>query len=165
MNALADRTELGELFARYADMADLNRFGELGPLVLTDPLTFDYESMIALPPTTMPLNEVLDILGRSVAPFAATYHGITGHVIDIDGDKARMHAHVRTELWLPEELAAGGPHRWLVVGFYDNEAVRTPDGWRINHLKFTLTYQENAHLSTVAQSALETNTRTTAAKV
>ncbi|MFF9335658.1 hypothetical protein [Streptomyces albogriseolus] len=46
---------------------------------------------------------------------------------------------------MPEELAGGGPDRWLVVGFYDNEAIRTPHGWRLS-IKLTATHQENARL-------------------
>ncbi|MGX1095970.1 hypothetical protein RKD47_006736 [Streptomyces albogriseolus] len=47
---------------------------------------------------------------------------------------------------MPEELAGGGPARRLVVGFYDNEAIRTPHGWRLSSIKLTATHQENAHL-------------------
>ncbi len=58
-----------------------------------------------------------------------------------------MHAHVRAEHWLP----SGEPNRWLVVGFYDNEAVRTPDGWRLSSVRLTASYQENAGLLTGGQ--------------
>jgi hypothetical protein len=34
----------------------------------------------------------------------------------------------------------------LVVGFYDNVAVRTPEGWRLSSVKLTLTHQENEAL-------------------
>jgi hypothetical protein len=34
---------------------------------------------------------------------------------------ADIHAHVRAEHWVHDELADGGPDRWLVVDFYDNE--------------------------------------------
>jgi hypothetical protein len=34
-----------------------------------------------------------------------------------------------------------------VVGFYDNEAVRTDGGWRLSKVKLTAAYQENAHLA------------------
>lgn len=67
----------------------------------------------------------------------------------IDGDRATIHAHVRAEHWLPDELTNGGPNRWLMVGFYDNQAVRTADGRHLNRVKLTSTYQENAHLMTL----------------
>ncbi len=59
------------------------------------------------------------------APYAATHHAITGHVIHVDGDRATIHAHVRAEHWVRDDLVADGARRWLVVGFYDDEAVRT----------------------------------------
>ena len=47
---------------------------------------------------------------------------------------------------LPPEVAAGGPNCWLVVGFYDDVAVRTPEGWRLSSVKLTVTHQENEAL-------------------
>ncbi|WP_320778822.1 hypothetical protein [Streptomyces sp. CRN 30] len=44
---------------------------------------------------------------------------------DIDADRAPIHAHVRAEHWVPDDLADKGADRWLVVGFHDNEAIRT----------------------------------------
>ena len=153
MNALIDRADLIELISRYADIADLKEFTELPVLVFTDPLTLDFESVAGIPPTTTPLAGYIEILRASFAPYTATDHAITGHVVDIDGDSATIHAHVRAEHWLPDELAGGGPNRWLVVGFYDNEAVRTADGWRLNRVKLTSTYQESPHLSSAALAA------------
>ncbi|MEA5360223.1 nuclear transport factor 2 family protein [Amycolatopsis sp., V23-08] len=147
MNPLADRAELIELMGRYADIADLKEYERLPCLVFTDPLTLDFESVVGMPPMTVPLADYLENLRASFEPFTATHHVITGHVIDLDGDRAKIHAHVRAEHWVPDEVAAGGPNRWLVVGFYDDEAVRTPDGWRLTRVKLTASHQENVHLS------------------
>jgi hypothetical protein len=149
MDALADRAELIELLGRYADIADLKEFTELPGRVFTDPLTIDFSSVADIPPMTTPLRDYVEILRASFAPFVATHHVITGHVVEVDGDSATIHAHVRAEHWVPDELAGGGPNRWLVVGFYDNEAIRTADGWRLGRVKLTSAYQENAHLSGV----------------
>jgi len=150
MSALADRADLTELFGRYADIADRREFNGLPGRVFTDPLTLDFSSVTGIPPMTTPLRDYVEILRGAFAPFVATHHVITGHVVDLDGDRATVHAHVRAEHWLSDELAAGGPNRWLVVGFYDNEAVRTPDGWRLTRVRLTATHQENSHLAGVA---------------
>lgn len=142
-----DHAELIELLGRYADIADLKEFTELPGLVLTDPITLDFEAVAGIPPASMPLGDYTEVLRGAFAPYAATHHAITGHVVEIDGDRATIHAHVRAEHWLPGD----GP--WLVVGFYDNEAVRTPDGWRLSRVRLTATHQENAHLSSVALQA------------
>ncbi|GHH42127.1 hypothetical protein FHS35_000760 [Streptomyces umbrinus] len=146
MNA-NDRADIIQLLGLYADIADKREFTELPRLVFTDPLTLDFESVTSMAPMETPLDAYTEILRGAFAPFAATHHAITGHVVDIDGDRATIHAHVRAEHWLPDELVDGGSNRWLVVGFYDNEAVRTADGWRLDRVKLTATYQENAHLA------------------
>ncbi|WP_439660238.1 nuclear transport factor 2 family protein [Lentzea sp. HUAS TT2] len=138
MNTLNDRAELIELISRYADIADLKEFDTLPRKVFTDELTMDFESVTGMPEMTIPLDTYIEALRASFAPFKATHHAITGHVVDIDGDTAKIHAHVRAEHWLP-----GGGSPWLVVGFYDDEAVRTPDGWRLNRVKLTAIHQEN----------------------
>jgi hypothetical protein len=146
MTLETDRADIIELFGRYADIADTKNFIELPPLVHTDPFTMDVESLAGMPPLQASLVDYAHALSSSFEPFVATHHAITGHVITIDGDHATAHAHVRAEHWVPDDVAAGGPNRWLVVGFYDNEAVRTAGGWRFSKVKLTAAYQENAHL-------------------
>jgi hypothetical protein len=157
MDAPTDRAELIELLGRYADIADLKEFTELPRRVLTDPVTLDFESVAGIPPMTVPLGDYIEILPTAFAPYTATHHAITGHVVDIDGDRATIHAHVRAEHWVPDALAGGGPGRWLVVGFYDNEAVRTADGWRLSRVRLTAAHQENPHLSSAALAAAQAN--------
>ena len=137
MTTLDDRAELIELISHYADIADLKEFTTLPGRVFTDALTLDFGSVTGMPEMTIPLADYVEVLRAAFAPFTATHHAITGHVVEIDGDTAKIHAHVRAEHWLP------GADRWLVVGFYDNEAVRTPDGWRLTRVKLTAVHQEN----------------------
>jgi hypothetical protein len=67
-----------------------------------------------------------------------------GQPVPIRGTlRSTIWAHVRAEHWVPDDVAAGGPNCWLVVGFYDDVAVRTPEGWRLSSVKLTLTHQEN----------------------
>jgi len=155
VDALTDRAELIELLGRYADIADQKDFTDLPRVVFTDPLTLDFSAVADIPPMTTPLADYLETLRTAFAPYTATHHVITGHVVTLDGDNATIHAHVRAEHWVPDELAAGGPNRWLVVGFYDNEAVRTADGWRLSRVKLTPTHQENPQLSSIALAAAQ----------
>ncbi|WBQ08450.1 nuclear transport factor 2 family protein [Kribbella sp. CA-293567] len=142
-----DLAEIIQLHGMYADIADQKEFSRLPGLVYTDPLTLDFSAVAGIPPMETPLGAYVEVLRGAFAPFMATHHVITGHVIKLDGDRATIHAHVRAEHWVPDETADGGPNRWLVVGFYDNEAVRTADGWRLSRVRLTPTYQENAHLA------------------
>ncbi|MFI5705360.1 nuclear transport factor 2 family protein [Streptomyces xanthochromogenes] len=148
-----DRADVIQLLGLYADIADMKEFTELPGRVFTDPLTLDFSSIAGIPPMETSLGDYVGILRGTFAAFTATHHVITGHVVEVDGDLATVHAHVRAEHWVPDEVADGGPNRWLVVGFYDNEAVRTAEGWRLNRVKLTATHQENAHLANAALPA------------
>ncbi|MFE8970492.1 nuclear transport factor 2 family protein [Streptomyces albogriseolus] len=57
------------------------------------------------------LDEYVQALDRAFAPLLHHPHAITGHVIEIDGDRATIHAHIRTEHWVPEETGRRGPAR------------------------------------------------------
>jgi len=140
-----DRDELVELMGRYADMADRKDWDELARSVLCDEITCDFSSL-GTPASTMSREAWCEGSRRVFAGWTATHHAITGHRITVDGDRATIRAHVRAEHWLPPEVAAGGPSCWLVVGFYDDVAVRTADGWRLRSITLTATHQENESL-------------------
>jgi hypothetical protein len=152
MAPLNDRDDLVELMARYADMADTQDWDDLPRSVLCDEITFAAPSL-GSPPTTTTREAWCAASGRAFAGWAATHHAVTGHRIDVDGDRATIRAHVRAEHWAPAEVAAGGPDCWLVVGFYDNVAVRTPDGWRLRAISLTAVHQENPALLAATMAA------------
>ena len=56
-------------------------------------------------------------------------HTMTGTCVHIDGDKA--HAFTYGDWLLSRDSAVGGPD-WVGRGWYDDELVRTVDGWRIS---------------------------------
>jgi hypothetical protein len=93
------------------------------------------------------------VTASAFSAFTATHHAITNHRIVIDADRATIRAHVRAEHWLPAEMVGDGPACWLVVGFYDDEAVRTVDGWRLSKVRLTVTHQDNPHLFVLARDA------------
>lgn len=141
-----DRADIIELFGSYADIADKKDFDELPRLVHTDPFVADFQSVTDTAALETTLDDYVAALRVSFGAFVATHHTITGHVIRVIGDHATAHAHVRAEHWVSTENTAGGPNCWLVVGFYDNEAVRTDDGWRFSRVTLTAVHQENTHL-------------------
>jgi hypothetical protein len=147
-----DRDELVELMSRYASMPDTQNWDELPRLVFGDEFTADFGSLG--PPVTTVSRDVWSAQSKQAfAGWTATHHAITNHLIAIDGDRATIRAHVRVEHWAPPEVAAGGPNCWLVVGFYDNVAVRTPEGWRLSSVKLTVTHQENEALLAASMAA------------
>jgi hypothetical protein len=149
-NDAETRLELIELLARYASMPDTKNFDDLPKTVLTDPVVWDFEAISGQPAEPVSLEALMRRQQQVFAGFQATHHSITNHRITLHGDIADIRAHLRAEHWVAPELAEPGHNCWLVVGFYDDEAVRTVDGWRIRRVRLTPTYQENTHLLGVA---------------
>jgi hypothetical protein len=150
---VSDRDELVELLGRYAAIPDTKDFEVLPSTVFTDPVTMDFESLGRPPARTFSLATLMAVFRVTFASFTATHHAITNHRVAIDGDRATIRAHVRAEHWLPSALVESGPTCWLVVGFYDDTAIRTADGWRLGSVKLSVTHQENADLYDLAVAA------------
>jgi hypothetical protein len=145
MTGQDDRDELVELMSRYANVPDAQDWDELPRSVLCDEFACDFSSL-GVPATTFRRDDWCQQSRHFFARWTATHHAITNHRIAVDGDRASIRAHVRAEHWARPEAASGGPKCWLVVGFYDNVAVRTPEGWRLSSVKLTLAHQENEAL-------------------
>jgi len=152
MAGLTDREELVELLARYASIADTRDFDELPETVFADRVTCDFESVGAGPPIEVERDVFMQQLRTFFADWQATHHAITNHRIRVDGDVASIRAHLHAQHWLPPDVAPQHRNRWLVVGFYDDEAVRTPDGWRLRKVRLTMTYEERPDASMEAKA-------------
>jgi len=149
---LRDRDELVELMSRYANVSDTRDWEQLPRLVFCEEITCDFSSL-GTPVTKLSREAWCQRMKLVFAGWKATHHAITNHLMAIDGGRATIRAHVRAEHWAPAEVAAGGPNCWLVVGFYDNVAVRTPEGWRLSSIKLTLIHQENEALLAATMAA------------
>lgn len=147
-----DRDELVELMGRYANMPDTKNWDELPLSVFCDEFIADFSSFGASA-ATVTRTAWCEQSRQAFAGWTATHHAITNHLISVDGDHATIRAHVHVEHWAPSEVAAGGPDCWLVAGFYDNTAVRTPEGWRLNSVKLILAHQENEALLAASMTA------------
>jgi len=82
----------------------------------------------------------------------AVHHQITNHVISIDGDDdATCTANMQGTHVLAN--ASGGP-MWTVGGRHLYQLKRTPDGWRISGLTFTLQWATgNMNVLSLAMAA------------
>lgn len=150
---MSDRDELVELLALYATIPDTRSWDDLPRRVFTDEVTFDFESVTGRPAMTVSPEQFAAMLAPVFRQYAATHHAITNHLVTIDGDTARIRAHIKAEHWIPPALANGGPSCWMLVGFYDDEAVRTTAGWRLSRVKLSITYEEHPEVRTLAGQA------------
>jgi SnoaL-like domain len=122
--------------------------------VFCDEITCDF-SALGAPVTTISRDAWCQRTKQAFAGWTATHHAISNLRCAIDGDRATVQAHIHAEHWAPREVAAGGPNCWLVVGFYDNVAARTPQGWRLKSVTLTLSHQENEALLAATPDPVE----------
>jgi 3-phenylpropionate/cinnamic acid dioxygenase small subunit len=75
----------------------------------------------------------IEVFKSSFADFHNTLdshqHTMTGHLVHVDGDRANAFSYGN---WLLIRNAAEGGPTWTGTGWYDDELVRTADGWRIS---------------------------------
>jgi hypothetical protein len=144
--ATADRVELAELMHRYALAIDTAQFDDLRAVFTAD-ASVDFGSVDQYVDGATGISGVDAIVGwfrKVLAPFPDVLHFMTNHVIDLDGDRARVRTLMQV-LHMP------------MGGIYDAEAVRTPAGWRIRRFRLDERRFEEAagrleaHMATVDQ--------------
>jgi hypothetical protein len=64
------------------------------------------------------------------APLDSTQHIMSGHQMRIIGDEANAFTY---GAWTLMRYGADGGDTWRGSGWYDDQLVRAPDGWRIRH--------------------------------
>ena len=144
MTQPADRDELVELLSRYAWIVDAKDWDDTPATVFAERVRWDFEGVGGGPEREIERTALVDGLRAFFARWQATHHAITNHQIHVDGDVATIRAHVHAEHWRLPDVAPDDGTRWLVVGFYDDVAVRTPGGWRLRSVRLTLGYEERS---------------------
>jgi hypothetical protein len=133
LRELTDRAAITRLCDRYTMHLDADRDNDewLGSVFTPDAhLTFpfgEYQGLAGL----------AEFQQMARTTFARTHHLSSNYSVDLDGDKARVRAHLMA-VHVPRS-AEPGLH-FTIGGHYDAQAVRTPDGWRIRQLVFDLVW-------------------------
>lgn len=78
------------------------------------------------------VDEVTDFMDKTHAMAGHTLHRLSNQVIAVDGDNATARTYVDAVIMFGDNEA--GVNAW---GFYDDEIVRTGEGWRIARRRFT----------------------------
>ena len=122
---LADRIHIQDLLTRYTVAIDQKDY-DLLDSVFTPESVVDYTTSGGV---CGKYPEVKDWLERALAPFQMTQHLIANSVVQLDGDRATS----RTMFYNPMGSAKpeGGLHLFFIGGYYNDDLVRTPDGWRV----------------------------------
>jgi 3-phenylpropionate/cinnamic acid dioxygenase small subunit len=122
-----DRQDISDLLVRYATGID-RRDWALFRTVFTDDCELDYGEI----GVWKGVDAVTDFMEQVHAMAGHTMHRMSNQVITVDGDTAEARTYV-------DALIMAGDNKSGVngIGFYDDEIVRTADGWRIARRRFT----------------------------
>ena len=127
--SVRDELDIHRVIADYAWGCD-NADWALLKSVFSEDATLDYTS------TGGPAggrDEIVGWLEESLSQVEMIQHVVTNHQVDLDGDTAKVRAMFYCSVRLPglEPLVETG-------GYYDEDFVRTDDGWKIKRL-----YEDN----------------------
>jgi 3-phenylpropionate/cinnamic acid dioxygenase small subunit len=126
----AAKQEIADVLVRYATGIDRRDWDLFRSCFASDCLA-EYEGI----GTWESADGITDFMVTAHAGMGPTMHRISNIAIDVDvdGDRAVARSYVDGIL-----MAADGDSGFNPVGFYDDELVRMPDGWRIAHRTFTM---------------------------
>ena len=124
-----DKQAISDLIARYPQIVDEREFDRL-PELFTADARIDFSAFGG--PTDTPTG-ITKFLEDSLGSFARSQHMMGLPDITLEGDRARS----RTSCTNPMVLDNGDGTRqvWLIGLWYDDEFIRTTDGWRFTSRK------------------------------
>jgi 3-phenylpropionate/cinnamic acid dioxygenase small subunit len=125
--------DIGDVLLRYATGIDRRQW-DVFRSCFTDDCLADYGDI----GTWHGADEITEWMRTVHDPCGPTLHRITNIVVDQGGgDRASSRCYVDAIVFGPE--GSGGAH---AVGYYEDELVRTGDGWRISRRRFTPVHME-----------------------
>jgi 3-phenylpropionate/cinnamic acid dioxygenase small subunit len=123
-----DRQDISDLLVRYATGID-RRDWPLFRTVFTDDCELDYGEIGAW----NGVDAVTEFMQQAHALAGHTLHRLTNQAITVDGDRAAARTYVDALIMMGDNQSGVNG-----IGFYDDEIVRAPDGWRIARRRFTV---------------------------
>ena len=122
-----DRPDIIDVLVRYATGID-RRDWPLFRTVFTGDCALDYGEI----GQWNGADAVTEFMERSHAMAGHTMHRLSNHAITSDGDGATARTYVDALIMAQDNNSGVN-----AVGFYDDELVRTDEGWRVARRRFT----------------------------
>jgi len=122
-----DRAHIADALLRYATGID-RRDWTLFRSIFTDDCELDYGEIGAWKGA----DAVTEFMQQAHALAGHTMHRLTNQVITVDGDSAQARTYVDALIMLADNNSGVN-----AAGFYDDEFVRTEQGWQIARRRFT----------------------------
>jgi hypothetical protein len=128
MLSLEDERQITAVLLRYATGID-NRDWALFRTCFSDDFVADYPGFGAWRGP----DEITEFMIKAHLERGITLHRCSNMVITGEGSRAAARTYV--DAWLPAKEPGGSGRQ--AIGFYDDEFVRTADGWKISLRRFT----------------------------
>jgi 3-phenylpropionate/cinnamic acid dioxygenase small subunit len=125
LEEVSDRIEIQDLLVRYTVAIDTKDWKLLDTCFAAD-AQLDYTSTGGI---KGPYPEVRAWLEKALAAFPMTVHYISNSTVELKGNEASARTYVINPMGFPKQ--DGSLHIFTVGGYYVDELVRTPEGWRI----------------------------------
>ena len=126
MTEREDRQDIADILVRYATGID-RRDWPLFRTVFTDDCELDYGEV----GSWQGVDAVTEFMQQAHALAGHTMHRLTNQVITVDGDSAQARTYVDALIMLADNNSGVN-----AAGFYDDEFVRTDQGWQIASRRF-----------------------------
>jgi hypothetical protein len=119
----ADKEQIAEVLIRYATGIDSKDWALLRTC-WTEDVDADYGEVGRFSGADA-ITDLMELLHSAMGP---TYHRLSNFAIAVDGDRATARSYVHAVLQaIPDDGAS-----WVeALGHYDDELIRTTEGWRI----------------------------------
>lgn len=125
LEQVSDRIEINDLLIRYTVAIDKKDYTLLDTCFVSD-AHLDYTSAGGI---AGDYPKVRAWLEAALAPFPMTVHYVTNSVVELLGDTATARTAVLNPMGF--QSSDGAMHQFTVGAYYNDELVRTADGWRI----------------------------------
>jgi len=123
----ADKSDIAEVLVRYATGIDRRDWDALRSCFTTD-FQGTYTDIADFDGA----ESLVEFMARAHAEMGHTLHRMSNIVAALDGDVATARSYVDAVLMMPDGMTGIN-----AIGFYDDELVRTADGWRISRRTYT----------------------------
>jgi 3-phenylpropionate/cinnamic acid dioxygenase small subunit len=136
---IADRIEIDDLLTRYATAVDRKDW-ELFASCFTPDALIDYTAAGGIKGN---LHEIKKWLAEVLPMFPMTQHLITNKVVEVRGDRATSRCILFNPMGLPD--GKGSMALFIDGAYYNDELVRTEQGWRMAKRVIEYAYTTRSH--------------------
>lgn len=116
--------------------------------IFTDEIHMDFSSYNGSPGGAMRADDWVAGCRRLFDNLDATQHSMSNPLVDVDGDTARCRMYMQAEHFY---LTRQGNVDFALGGYYDDQLVRTAEGWKIRTVTLNVLWNRgNRHIMTLA---------------